>query len=100
MVGAPQKPGQYPKSGAVAIAEPTGIEEEIAIKSQAICRDSAEESITIYEAANCGPTGKAEKRPSNKSSLEVDSLGYDSRGFTVATGYPPTWMEPFWCVGA
>ena len=58
MVGAPQKLGQYPKSGAVAIAEPTRIEEEIAIKSQAICRDSAEESITIYEAANCGPTEK------------------------------------------
>lgn len=96
MVGAPQKPGQYPKSGAVAIAEPTGIEEEIAIKCQAICRDSAEESLTIYEAANRGPTEKL------KNDLQINHrwkwivLLAIHAVSQVATGYPPTWMEPFW----
>jgi hypothetical protein len=42
----------------VAIAEPRKSKEEIAIKSQAIHRDAAEESITIDEVANCGPTEK------------------------------------------
>jgi hypothetical protein len=46
------------RPSAVAIAEPRKSKEEIAIKSQAIHRDAAEESITIYEVANCGPTEK------------------------------------------
>jgi hypothetical protein len=58
IAGAPQKPGPYLRSGAVTIAEPRKSKEETAIKSQAIHRDAAEESITIDEVANCGPTEK------------------------------------------